>query len=242
MEKAPRIYRLCASTLRLLLRVFFRRVDVTGLQNLPSEGGGIFIAWHPNALVDGALISSQFPGRMVVGARHGLFRIPLLGFFLRALGAIPVYRRRDFPEGTDERIRRGANEKSIAAMAAAVTSGAFALLFPEGQSHDRPHPTELKTGAARLYYRSRERLPEGSEYPVILPVGLHYDRKHLLGSSALVVFHPPIELPPGLSEPPPSDAAEEERHARSRALTEELERVLREVVHATESWDLHHAM
>src|SRR3990172_643740 len=76
-----------------LLRAFFRRVEVTGLGNLPDRGGGIFIAWHPNALVDGALILSQFPGRIVAGAPHPLFRWPLLGSVMRALGAVPVSRR-----------------------------------------------------------------------------------------------------------------------------------------------------
>ncbi len=244
MRKGSGIYRFGTAWLRALLRVFFRRVEVTGIGSLPETGGGVFIAWHPNALVDGALILSQFPGRMVVGARHGLFRWPLLGFVLRAFGAVPVYRRRDFPEarGEENDGRRDANEKSIDAMAASVASGAFALLFPEGQSHDEPFPTELRTGAARLYYRARERAASQADLPVIVPVGLHYDRKHLFGSSALVSFHAPLELPLDLQTPPPEGATEEERRSRYRALTDELERSLREVVHATESWDLHHAM
>lgn len=241
MKKGTRIYRIGTGCLRALLRAFFRRVEVTGLGNLPEAGGGIFIAWHPNALVDGALILSQFPGQIVVGVRHGLFRWPILGSLMRAVGAIPVYRRRDFPAGADES-RREANEKSIDAMAASVASGAFALLFPEGQSHDEPFPTELRTGAARLYYRAREHAAKEGLAPVIVPVGLHYDRKHLFGSSALVSFHPRLELPMDVEDPPPESASDDERRSRYRALTDELERALREVVHATESWDLHHAM
>jgi len=241
VKKGSGIYRFGTGWLRALLRAFFRRVEVTGLGNLPDRGGGIFIAWHPNALVDGALILSQFPGRIVAGARHGLFRWPILGSVMRALGTVPVYRRRDFPDGADEP-RREANEKSIEAMATAVASGAFALLFPEGQSHDEPFPTELRTGAARLYYRARELAAKEGDAPVIVPVGLHYDRKHLFGSSALVSFHPPLEIGEDLENPPPAGAGEEETRSRYRALTDELERALREVVHATESWDLHHAM
>jgi len=241
VKKPSRTYRLAAAGLRTLLKAFFRRVEVTGLGNLPAEGGGIFIAWHPNALVDGALIVSQFPGCIVAGARHGLFRFPLIGAWMRACGAVPVYRRRDFPEGAYH-LRRKANEKSIEAMAASIASGGFALLFPEGQSHDEPFPTELRTGAARLYYRARELEKGETGAPYIIPVGLHYDRKHLLGSSALVSFHPPLEIPRGLEEPEPEGASDEEKRTRYRALTDELEKALREVVHATESWDLHHAM
>jgi len=241
VKEGSRIYRFGTRSLRALLRAFFRRVEVTGLGNVPETGGGIFIAWHPNALVDGALILSQFPGQIVVGARHGLFGWPILGSLMGAVGAVPVYRRRDFPAGADDS-RREANAKSIEAMAASVASGAFALLFPEGQSHDEPFPTELRTGAARLHYRARELAAKDVGAPVVVPVGLHYDRKHLFGSSALVAFHPPLELSKEVEEPPPEGASEEEKRARYRALTDELERALREVVHATESWDLHHAM
>ncbi len=241
MDKSAAIYGFGTGCLRLLLRAFFRRVEVTGLSNLPQAGGGIFVAWHPNALVDGALILSAFPGRIVIGARHGLFRWPILGSLLRAFGAIPVYRRRDFPSGDEGSIRE-ANDRSIEAMAASVSSGSFALLFPEGQSHDEPFPTEFRTGAARLYYRARERAATEGEAPVIVPVGLHYDRKHLFGSSALVSFHPPLELSRAVVDPPAASASDEERRSRYRALTDELENALREVVHATESWDLHHAM
>jgi 1-acyl-sn-glycerol-3-phosphate acyltransferase len=236
-----RTYRLCVGILRLLLRAFLRRVEVVEEGSAPA-GGGIFVAWHPNALLDGALILTTFPGRIVVGARHGLFRVPFLGQLMKGLGMVPVYRRQDLPVGDDPASRRQSNEKSIEAMAKAVTEGAFALLFPEGQSHDAPHPTELKTGAARLFYRAREMTPEGARPPVIVPVGLHYDRKQLFRSQALVVYHLPFEPSPELLEPLGPGETDEERRTRYRALTAELEAALREVVHATESWDLHYAM
>ncbi|HSF16525.1 MAG TPA: 1-acyl-sn-glycerol-3-phosphate acyltransferase [Vicinamibacteria bacterium] len=242
MIQGSSLYRASANVLRVLVRMFFRRVEVSGLENLPSSGGGIFIAWHPNALLDGTLILSQYPGRIVVGARHGLFRWPILGWMMRALGVVPVYRRRDFSLDVDGAVLREANRKSLDAMARAVVEGAFALLFPEGQSHDAPYPTELKTGAARLYHRARELTPSGGPLPVIIPVGLHYDQKSLFRSSVLVIFHSPLELEEPVANPPASTASEDERRAHYRALTDTLEQTLRDVAHATESWDLHHTM
>ncbi|HXV62130.1 MAG TPA: 1-acyl-sn-glycerol-3-phosphate acyltransferase [Vicinamibacteria bacterium] len=241
MTQGSSLYRASVTVLRVLVQVFFRRVEVSGLENLPSSGGGIFIAWHPNALLDGTLILSQYPGRIVVGARHGLFRWPILGWMMRALGVVPVYRRRDFPS-EDERARLEANRESLDKMARAVVEEAFALLFPEGQSHDAPYLTELKTGAARLYYRARELTPPGAPPPVIIPVGLHYDQKSLFRSSALVIFHSPLELEAPVANPPASTASEDERRAHYRTLTDTLERSLRNVAHATESWELHHTM
>ena len=233
-------YRAAVAFLRWVLRVFFRTTEVTGLENVPEGGGGIVVSWHPNALIDAALIVTFFPRRIVFGARHGLFRWPLLGRLMRALGTVPVYRRQDLPGGDDD-ARRAANRKSLDALAAAVASGEFSALFPEGDSHDEPAPTELKTGAARLYYRAKE-LTRDAAPPVILPVGLHYDKKRVFGSRALVAFHPPLELSPELSAPPAEDASYDERRARYRELTDELEAKLHEVVHATESWKHHHAL
>jgi 1-acyl-sn-glycerol-3-phosphate acyltransferase len=236
-------YRAAVTFVRWTLRIFFRKIEVTGLDNVPEKGGGLVVSWHPNALIDAALILVFFPRKIVFGARHGLFGWPLLGRLMHALGTVPVYRRQDFPDaGGDDAARRNANAKSLDALAAAIASGAYSALFPEGDSHDEPAPTELKTGAARLYYRARELTDASALQPVIIPVGLHYDKKSVFGSSALVAIHPPLELSPALAEPPPSSASTEVKRARYRELTDELEATLHELVHATQSWEQHHAL
>ena len=234
----PRAYRVAIKVLRLLVRLFFRRVEVTGLDNVPASGGGIVVSWHPNGLIDPGLILTQFPRRVVFGARHGLFRWPLLGSLMRAIGTVPIYRATDSAKGSGPD-RRSQNRQSLDALAGEVAGGEFSALFPEGVSHDAPHPMELKTGAARLYYQALALSDPGSR-PVILPVGLHYDEKRVFRSNALVAFHPALELPPELAAPPAG--SEEERRERYRALTDELDRVLRETVHATESWELNQLM
>ena len=229
-------------TLRLIAHVFFRRIEVTGLDHVPASGGGVLISWHPNAIVDAGLILTHFPGRIVFGARHGLFRWPLLGWVMRRIGTVPIYRGRDQQTGTLDTERRAANTQSLDALALAVAEGSFAALFPEGHSHDEPYPQELKTGAARLFYRARELTPDGKPSPIIIPVGLHYDKKSVFGSNALVAFHPPLQLDPELATPPPAGTSYEDARKKYRRLTSEFERVLHEVVHATESWELHHLL
>jgi len=143
-------------------------------------------------------------------------------------------------DATDE-TRRNANRKSLDAMAQAVCDGGFAALFPEGVSHDDPFLQELKTGAARLYYRAKQLCDENGVPPVIIPVGLHYDNKTAFRSNALVEFHAPLELPSKLLVPIPQDDDAALR-ARSGELMQVLEPVLQEVTHATESWELNQLM
>jgi len=63
---------------RLLLRAFFREIDVVGLENVPRDGGGLFVSWHPNALIDPSLILASSSRRVVFGARDGLLRVPVV--------------------------------------------------------------------------------------------------------------------------------------------------------------------
>ena len=99
-------YRFARRVVRLLVGLFFRRVEVVGLEHVPAEGGGLITSWHPNGLIDPALILAHFPRTIVFGARHGLFKWPLLGALMRALGTVPIYRASD-GAGSDEVSRRG---------------------------------------------------------------------------------------------------------------------------------------
>jgi len=232
-------YRVIQWLLRRITRTFFRRVRTAGLDLVPSHGGGIVVSWHPNGLIDPGLILTEFPRQIVFGARHGLFRIPLLGQLLKSVNTVPIFRAQDLPNlAADE--RRSANTKSLDALARAVGSGRFSALFPEGRSHDAPHLMELRTGAARLYYRACALRPADAPQPVILVVGLHYDDKDLFRSKALVEVHAPIELPEDLRYHDDLDDAA--LRTRCEKLTALFEQVLPEVVLATDNWELHHLM
>lgn len=236
--RPPRLYRLLLYFVRLLERAFFREVEVTGARHVPTDRGAVVVAWHPNGLVDPALILTSMPRQVIFGARHGLFTVPLLGAVLRGLGTVPIYRAADFKE-QDVKERRDANAKSLDALAEGIAAGALSALFPEGVSHDEPHLLEVKTGAARLYYRARELQAPGAKPPVIVPVGLHYDKKRLFRSRALVRVHPPLALSAEFDRrPEPGEDAEDARR-RARGLTALIETTLHEVAHATEDWEIH---
>ena len=224
------------------MRSFFREVDVTGLETLPEgEPCGIVVSWHPNGLVDPVLIVTKFPYHVVFGARHGLFKYPLIGRLMKKMGTVPIYRAID-SKRRDPNARREANRKSLEALAQRVADGSFSALFPEGISHDEPSLQELKTGAARLYYRARELAAQEGKTPVIIPVGLHYDKKQAFRSNVLIAFHEPLELPEALDVTPAEDEDREVAESRNAELTKHIEHTLREVVHATDDWPLHHLL
>jgi 1-acyl-sn-glycerol-3-phosphate acyltransferase len=225
---------------RTLLRLFFRRLTVDGLENVPPDRGGLIVSWHPNGLVDPALIMAFFPGTIAFGARSGLFGWPVLGALMSAAGAVPIFRAID-RTGMTAADRLAANIASLDRLAGQIVLGNFAALFPEGISHDEPHLTTLKTGAARLYYRARQ-LALGERTPVIVPVTLEYDSKHIFRSSALVRFHAPIELPTAIDVAPDQDVSSATFHSMCRDLTDLIEDVLESASRSTNTWELRNLM
>jgi len=214
-----------------ILRLFFIEVEVVGLENVPTTGGGVLVAWHPNGIIDPALILSESPREVVFGARHGLFKWPLLGRMMRALNTVPVYRAED---GGDAEARKKANNKSIKKLAHAVNDGRFAVLFPEGISHDRSFVQPIRRGAARLYFAASD-INTADGKPAIIPVGLHYNKKRVFRSRVLVVFHRPLRLE-NISH------SSDDRSQATEKLTQLIESTIHEVIGATDDWETHHLM
>ncbi len=93
--RSTRAYPIVRNIFRLALRIFFRRIEVEGIENIPERGGGLIIAWHPNGVIDGMLVATECPRPIVFGARHGLIRFPVFGWILRCVGTVPIYRATD---------------------------------------------------------------------------------------------------------------------------------------------------
>ncbi len=128
------------------LRVFFRR-DRGGRarSRVPRDGACLFVLNHPNALVDPAFLLCFAPRRVSFLAKSPLFRMPVIGFFVRALDSIPVYRKQDETGDT-----AALNRKTFERAAELLRRGGTIAICPEGASHSEPYLLPLKSGAARI--------------------------------------------------------------------------------------------
>ncbi len=199
----------------IALIVFFRRIETVNSAVVPEGTGVIFVMNHPNGLIDPALVFVALPRRISFLAKSTLFRTPVIGWVVRAVGALPVYRRIDAGEDVSQ------NQKTFDACRALLARGGSIALFPEGVSHSSPKLLPLKSGAARIALGSAS-----GEEPVpvkIVPVGLYYTSKTTFRSEAMLYFGAPFDVPYVELEAgqPPRDAV--------RELTQEIETALREV-------------
>jgi len=189
--------RVTTALIRFIMRIFFRRIELVGLERVPREGGVIFAVNHPNGLIDPLFLLSFVPRPISFLAKAPLFRYPLIGFLTRALESIPVYRKQDAVKGT--------NSETFDRARSLLARGGSIAIFPEGTTHSDARLRELKTGAARIA------LGCGCE-ETIVPTGIYYTSKTTFRSSALVAFGDPIVVLPaaiGTDGEPPSERVDE---------------------------------
>jgi 1-acyl-sn-glycerol-3-phosphate acyltransferase len=204
--------RLISALSRFLLGLFYRRIEVVGLERVPRTGGLILAANHHNALVDPMLIASAIPRACRPLAKAPLFSHPLIAPFLLVAGGIPVRRRVD--EKTED---TGRNTEMFAAVGRVLGEGGAIMIFPEGTTQPEPRLMTIKTGTARMFLEAAER----GVSVTLLPVGLLFqDPGTFRGGAALVL----------VGEPVPTANLPADREAAARDLTERLDGALRTVI------------
>jgi 1-acyl-sn-glycerol-3-phosphate acyltransferase len=156
----------------------FHRVEVTGREHIPSSGPAILCANHTSYL-DSMLVGycTLRPVRFLI--TRGFYRHPILGFFIKGCGAIPVS-----PGGVDKEALRLARE--------ALGQGELLGIFPEGRLSRSGLPGEGKPGAALLAAMTGARI-----VPITITGAFFvYPKGTLLPRPGRITvkIHPPLEV------------------------------------------------
>ncbi len=218
--------RVVHALISIALRLFFRRIEAVNAGRVPSSGAIIFVLNHPNGAVDPALVFVSLSRPVSFLAKSTLFDIPVGGFLLRTLEALPVYRRVDAAGDMTKNLQTFRNCYE------ALNRGRCIAIFPEGISHNETKLQPLKTGAARIALgavslkNEGERIKDKNEgenkeknkdknkdkdktenssssalipQPLslkIMPVGLYYTSKTAFRSEALIRYGELFEVAP----------------------------------------------
>lgn len=202
------------STVRRLVRIYYPNIEVQHADRIPQSGPVLLAANHPNSLLDAAVvgIAARRPVRFL--AKAPLFKIPVLGRVMHALGMLPAYRESDDPGQV------GKNTETLGAGAAALAQGGALGIFPEGKTHDAPRVEMVRSGAARIAMQAAVAGVTGLK---VVPLGINYQDKERFRSAVWVRVGEPIDATAWLAK-----HGGDERHAM-RALTRELDLQLKDL-------------
>jgi 1-acyl-sn-glycerol-3-phosphate acyltransferase len=208
--------------MRLILRIFFRSVEVVGVERLPPGKPLLLVANHVNGLIDPVLLLGPLPVQPRFLAKSTLWKNPVVRPFANWAGAIPVYRQQD-------QVDTKQNEEMFLRCHELLAQGGALALFPEGKSHSEPALQPLKTGLARIVLGAERRFPGlGTR---IVPVGLTFDEKETFRSRALVQVGEPIDPEPEIL------LDKEDNSAAVRSLTARVSQALEEVTLNYGNWE-----
>jgi 1-acyl-sn-glycerol-3-phosphate acyltransferase len=202
VQDISRLYRVAMWIANAGVRAAGIRIEVSGLEHVPSDRHCIFMCNHVSNL-DPPVVLPLLPGRCSVLLKKELMRIPILGTAMRMGKFVPVERGH----------RREAAQASVAAAADALRSGLNILVFPEG--------TRSKDGRLSIFKKGPFFLAQQTQAPIV-PIALtgteHMMRK---GSVAITPGVAHVHLLPAI-EPSQYETREELLKAVRKAIADAL--------------------
>ena len=237
------------AVISISLRLFFRRIESSGVEKVPQDGGIIFVLNHQNGLVDPALVYVSLIRRISFLAKSTLFSIPIAGWLLRTLEVLPLYRQVDAGD-------MAKNLRTFEICRELLNRDRCIAMFPEGISHNETKLQPIKTGAARIalgalgvgregeilesastksnkFQTVAEQNPK-SQIPnpklKVMAVGLYYTSKTAFRSEALIRYGEIFEV-----EKVELDESGEPPREAVKILTDKIENALRNVTLNLES-------
>ncbi len=167
--------------------IFYRKVCVTGKENIPADSPLFFAPNHQNALMDALAIICNIKKQPVFIARADIFKNPIIARILILLKILPAYRIRDGKENLAK------NEEIFNVSVKILENKSILTLFPETTHTDLRQLRILKKGVQRIVFQAEEK----NNYQLgikVVPIGIYYSNYWNFRSDIQINFGKPIEL------------------------------------------------
>ncbi len=179
-------YQMCKLYVSLAQKLFYNKIIVKGVQNIPKGKPVIFAPNHQNAIQDALAVVCNVPEQVVFMARADVFSNKIISRILRFIKIMPVYRIRDGYENLAK------NENAFSEAIEVLFHNKSLCLMPEGTHGDKHQLQPLIKGIFRIAFMALDNKPDNP--PVIIPVGIDYSFYYRFRSQLIVQFGKPIEV------------------------------------------------
>jgi len=167
--------------------LFYRRIVVKGLKNVPKKQPLIFTPNHQNALMDPLAVLFTRLWQVVFLARADIFKNKTTAKLLHSIKIMPVYRERDGKDSLDK------NDEIFNKCIDILEENRWLALFPEAAHTDKRSLRPLKKGVPRISFMAEER----NKFKLglkIIPVGIYYSNYTRFRSDLLLIYGNPITV------------------------------------------------
>ena len=180
------IYQLVSQLFVFPIYKLIFRGSLVGSENIPQKGSFILVSNH-GSLLDPPLLGHAVGRNISFMAKAELFRIPILGFIIKACGAYPV--------------RRGIADKNTIKIACEKLSNNNSIgIFIDGTRQKNGRVNKPKLGAALLAFKNQR---------LLLPVAI-INTHRLVKFRFCIPFFTKIVIKVGKPIPPPPSSSKED--------------------------------
>ena len=169
------------------LKHSYRKVEVRGKENVPTDGAVIIAPNHCNTLMDALVILRAFENETVFGARADMFNNAFVAKLMYFIRILPMVRQRD---GLRNVLKNYETQEIIVDT---LKNKVRFCMFPEGKHRPAHSLQVLGKGTFRAALAANAEF--GNEMPVyIVPTGIEYGDYFRYRSTSLVTFGKPINV------------------------------------------------
>jgi 1-acyl-sn-glycerol-3-phosphate acyltransferase len=177
------LYPFLRNVARIGLWVYFRKIYISGLENLPKNKPVLLTTNHTNALIDPVIIGANYREPIHFLTRGDVFSKYTAWFFSK-LNMYPIYRIRDGYE------QLGKNEATFNTCFEVLKKQQKIIIFSEGDCEITKSLRSLKKGTARMVFQALE---EHDTDVYIVPTGISYTDPTKFRSDAMIHFGKPFK-------------------------------------------------
>lgn len=180
-------YRIVRPLARIALKIYFKKIFLTGIDNLPTDQPIILAANHPTAFLEPCLLACVLPSPLHFMVRGDFFQKPLFRKMLESLHMIPMYRLKDIGI---KGVRN--NFSSFDIVYDLLAANKTILILAEGTTVHEKRLRPIKKGTARLALGAMEKHP--SLRVQIVPIGVNYTDVIRFRSTVMLDIGPPMNV------------------------------------------------
>lgn len=169
------------------LRLYYKKIIVKGKEKIPRKKPVLFLPNHQNSFMDAFLVVTNVKFFTYFLTRAQAFNPPLLGWYIRSLNMLPVYRVRDGLSSVTK------NNAIFEECIRYLKRNDAILVFPEANHNLKRRIRPLSKGFTRIAFDAEVQENWNMDLHVI-PVGVNYSEHRSTRNKIWVEFGDPIHM------------------------------------------------